>query len=76
MHAPASRGGWAGDGSFIPVPFVAATAAEQLLRHKVITLLRDGGLLTEERMERLLSWQHSGFSAHRHLPERLRTPAC
>jgi hypothetical protein len=30
----------------------------------VITLLRDEGFLTEERIELLLSWRHSGFSAH------------
>jgi hypothetical protein len=64
VHAIASRGGWAADGSFTPVPFVDAKAAEQLFRHKVITLLRDEGLLTEERIELLLSWRHSGFSAH------------
>ena len=41
VHTIASRGGWAADGSFTPVPFVDAKAAEQLFRHKVITLLRD-----------------------------------
>ena len=64
VHAIASRGGWAADGSFTPVPFVDATGAEQLFGHQVITLLRDEGLLTEERIELLLSWRHSGFSAH------------
>ena len=63
VHTIASRGGWAADGSFTPVPFVDAKAAEQLFRHKVITLLRDEGLLTEEHIELLLSWRHSGFSA-------------
>jgi len=31
----------------------------------VITLLGDEGLSTEERIELLLSWRHSGFSVHR-----------
>jgi len=53
-----------GDGGFTPVPFVDAKAAEQLFRHKAITLLRDEELLTEERIELLLSWRYSGFSAH------------
>lgn len=39
-------------------------AAEKLCRHKVITLLRDEGLLSEERIALLLSWRHRGFSAH------------
>jgi hypothetical protein len=46
------------------MPFVSTAAAEGLLRHKVITLLRDEGLLTGERIELLMSWRHSGFSAH------------
>jgi hypothetical protein len=64
LHAIASRGGWAADRSFTPVPFVDAQAAEQVFRHRVITLLRDEELWTEERIELLLSWRHSGFSAH------------
>jgi hypothetical protein len=48
----------------VPVPFVDAVAAEQLFRHQVIALLRDEGLLSEERIALLLSWRHSGFSVH------------
>ena len=32
--------------------------------HKVLVLLRHRGLLSEERIERLLSWRRSGFSVH------------
>lgn len=35
-----------------------------LFRHKVIAILRDEGLLSQERIELLMSWRHSGFSAH------------
>ena len=45
-------------------PFVSTVAAERLFRHKVIAMLRDEGLLTEERIALLRSWRHSGFSAH------------
>jgi hypothetical protein len=41
-----------------------SVAAEKLFRHKVITLLRHEGLSNEERIALLLSWRHSGFSAH------------
>ncbi len=41
-----------------------ARAAELLFRHKVIAFLRDEELLSEERIELLLSWQNSGFSVH------------
>jgi hypothetical protein len=44
--------------TIVPVP------AEELFRHKVLSLLRRRGLLSEERIELLLSWRHSGFSVH------------
>jgi hypothetical protein len=37
-------------------------AAELLFRHKVLGFLKDEELVTEERIELLLSWRHSGFS--------------
>ena len=47
-----------------PVPYLDATSAQLLFRHKVIAFLRDEGLLTKERIELLLSWQNTGFSVH------------
>jgi hypothetical protein len=46
------------------VPYVDEAAAEELFRHKILTLLRCRGLLSEERIELLLSWRRSGFSVH------------
>jgi len=46
------------------VPLVDAKAAELLFRHKVISFLRGDELLSEERIELLLSWQNTGFSVH------------
>jgi len=45
-------------------PSSTPTVAERLFRHRVIALLRDEGLLSQERIELLLSWRNSGFSAH------------
>jgi hypothetical protein len=59
-----SRGGWAQDGEWIPVAFVDEQPAELLYRHKVMRLLRDEGLLSDERTGLLLSWRHTGFSVH------------
>jgi hypothetical protein len=39
-------------------------AAEELFRHKVLGLLRRRGLVSQERVELLLSWRRSGFSVH------------
>jgi hypothetical protein len=42
--------------------YVDARAAERLLRHKVIKLLREASLLNEKRIELLLSWRRTRFS--------------
>ena len=59
-----SRGGWSRDWEWIPLAYVDESAAELLYRHKVMRLLQDAGLLTEERAALLLSWRHTGFSVH------------
>jgi ribosomal protein S27E len=64
VHALVSRGGWTRDWEWVPVAYVDEHAAELLFRHKVMRLLQDVGLLTEERTELLLSWRHTGFSVH------------
>jgi Putative transposase len=64
VHALVSRGGWTASGEWIPVPYVDEGAAERLFRHKVLALLRRRGLLSQERIELLLSWRRSGFSVH------------
>ncbi len=64
VHALVSRGGWTSDWEWVPVAYVDEHAAELLFRHKVMRMLQDVGLLTEERTELLLSWRHSGFSVH------------
>ena len=48
----------------MPVPYVDERAAEKLFRHKVLGLFRRQGLLSEERIQLLLSWRRSGFSVH------------
>ena len=64
VHALAPRGGWGPDGSWVPVPFVDEHCAELVFRKKVLDLLKDEGLLSEEREQLLLSWRHrTGFSA-------------
>ena len=64
-HAIAPRGGWDGNGEWVPIPYVDTDAAERLFRNKVLSFLKAEGLLSEERLELLLSWSHhTGFSAH------------
>jgi hypothetical protein len=64
VHPLASRGGWTASGEWIPVPYVDERVAEDLFRHKVLTMLRDKGLLRQERIDLLMSWRRSDFSVH------------
>ena len=62
IHALVSRGVWSPDGTWVPVPYVDMRAAELLFRHKILAFLKAEDLISEERIELLLSWRHSGFS--------------
>jgi hypothetical protein len=62
LHALVTRGGWNVDGQWIPVPYIDAHQAELLFRHKILKMLKKHGLLSDERINLLLSWKHTGFS--------------
>ncbi len=64
LHALLSRGGWTPSAEWIPVPYVDPKAAECLFRHKVLSFLRREEVISQERLEMLLPWRHSGFSVH------------
>ena len=61
-HCLASRGVWNDEGQWTPVPYIDTTAAEKLFRHKVIHLLKNKALLSDERIEILNRFRRSGFS--------------
>jgi hypothetical protein len=61
-HCLASRGLWDEKGQWLPLPYIDTVAAEKLFAHKVLHLLKSKGLLTDERIELLDSFRHSGFS--------------
>jgi hypothetical protein len=64
LHGLASRGGWSSSGQWIPLPYIDPKAAELLFRSKVFRLLKDQQLISDERIQLLLSWKNSGFSVH------------
>jgi hypothetical protein len=64
IHTIVTRGVFLGDGSWEPIPYVDAHKAELVFRNKVLKLLRDCELITQVRIDLLLSWRHSGFSVH------------
>jgi hypothetical protein len=61
-HCLVSRGVWDAQGQWFPVPYIDTVAAEKLFAHKILHLLKSKGFLTEERIELLTSFRHSGFS--------------
>jgi len=71
VHALCSRGGWNSAGQWVPVPYLDHRMAEALFRHRVLRLLQNQGLLSDERIRLLLSWQTSGFS----IDDSVRIPA-
>jgi hypothetical protein len=62
VHCLASRGVWNRQGQWLPLPYVDTLAAEKLFAHKIFHLLKSKGLLSDERIELLLSFRNSGFS--------------
>ena len=63
VHAIVPRGGWDDGGSWVPVAFIDTDAAERLFRAKVLGFLTCERLLSDERAQLLMSWNHnSGFS--------------
>ena len=61
-HCLASRGVWDKKGQWLPVPYIDTTAAEKLFAHKILRLLKSKDLLSDERLQLLLSFRNSGFS--------------
>src|SRR3990172_11157247 len=62
IHSIDPRGVFLDDASWHPIPYVDAHRAELLFRHKVLKLLQDRELISQERIDLLLSWRNSGFA--------------
>ncbi|MFV2072953.1 MAG: hypothetical protein ACC742_09920, partial [Thermoanaerobaculales bacterium] len=60
LHAIVPRGGWDPDGIWVPVPHVDTEIAERVFRPKVLTFLKDEGLLyglsPAQRQARRRAW--------------------
>lgn len=74
LHALVSRGAWDRAGRWRPVPYVDTRAAELLYRDKVLAFLEQEGLISDERIQLLLSWKNTGFSVHNSVTVDLEDP--
>ena len=57
-------GGFLPDGAFRPLAWLDSRHVERLFRAEVLRMLLEKELITEAIVNNLLSWRHSGFSAH------------
>jgi len=51
-------------GEFLPLSHWDLPVLSEIFRREVFSMLQSKGLLTEERLQLLCSWRHSGFHVH------------
>ena len=64
VHVLVTDGGFRPDGAFRPLVWFDFQQVERLFRAEVLRILLSRNLITEQVVTNLLSWRHSGFSAH------------
>ena len=62
FHAIVLEGGFDEEGTFFYIPFSGLQSMVEVFRRRVIKLLVERELLSEDFARNLLSWKHSGFS--------------
>ena len=64
LHVLVTDGGFSANGTFRPLAWFDSRHLERLFRAEVLRMLLGKELVTEAIVDNLLSWRHSGFSAH------------
>jgi len=64
VHVLVTDGGFLPDGTFRPLVWFHSQHVERLFRAEVLRMLLAKELISEAVVDNLLSWHHSGFSAH------------
>jgi len=64
IHLLITDGVFSTDGTFERFPYVDVSLIERLFRAELLRVLMGKGLISQDIVEALLSWRHSGFSAH------------
>jgi len=62
LHVLASDGCFYGNGMFRVAPRFVTKHLEEIFRHKVFKMLLSKGIITQDLVNMLLSWRHSGFN--------------
>ena len=64
LHTLVADGLFRNSGTFYVMPEVDLQPLEEMFRARIIRMLQDQELLSDELAEKLYSWKHSGFSVH------------
>ena len=65
LHILTADGGFNDNGIFYAAAIeLDAESLEPLFRHKILSMLKKGGLITDRVIELILSWAHSGFNVY------------
>ena len=65
LHILAADGCFKDNGTFYAAgPDINAGSIEPLFRHKILSMLKKRGLITESIIKLILSWHHSGFNVY------------
>jgi len=64
VHALLTDGAFTEEGEFLQLPYFDARLVEEVFRRRVLQRLHRAERLSEEFLNSLLGWAHSGFSVH------------
>ncbi|HZX47583.1 MAG TPA: transposase [Nitrospirota bacterium] len=64
LHCLVTNGCFDKDGTFHPMEIFLPSAIIEVFQHKVFRMLLKEGLITEDRVNLILSWRHTGFHVH------------
>jgi hypothetical protein len=63
LHVLVTDGCFYGEGMFRVAPRFEANQLEEFFRHNVFRMLLSKGKITEDLVDMMLKWRHSGFNA-------------
>ncbi len=75
IHVLAADGVFDDDGTFRVLPAIPRDLLERWFRTEVLALLRREGLIADALAQSILTWRHTGFSAHNAVRIRANDPA-
>ena len=64
LHAIVADGLFRPNGTFYCLPKRGMKELEEIFRSKVLAMLKGEGKISDELIEKLMNWRHSGFSVH------------